>query len=221
MDDVGHLGKEFRGLRWRGGIDQRLTRMRRVSGIRVNTLARVIGIRTFLSRRWVRSRLRFRVGRGPGAGNIKKRQVFYGAGPGEFRIVKRRITPRGGWKIWPGEKDESDVPQGSGEYGSAGDISFDAAIAEDRGEGNGFRQMGTLEKCGHTAEKILVVAAPGNFQFRLDLARKEDVGRIELRLTKKVEGVSVERRPEHKVRLYRAMPGTWSGGKNPARGSRR
>ena len=71
--------------------------------------------------------------------------------------------------------------------------------------------MGTLEERGDTAEKILVEAAPGDFELRLNLSRKEDVGRVEFRLTEKVVRIDVECR-RHKDLLYRALPGTWSAG---------
>jgi hypothetical protein len=58
--------------------------------------------------------------------------------------------------------------------------------------------MCALEGRGHTAEKVLVEAAPGDFELRLNLAREENVGRVEFRLTEKIVRVNVESR-RHEV----------------------
>src|SRR5208283_4592066 len=52
--DVGHWRKEFRGLRWSCGIDQGLSGVRRVDRIRVDALAGMVGIHTFLGGRRIR-----------------------------------------------------------------------------------------------------------------------------------------------------------------------
>ena len=77
LNDIGHGRKEFRGFRGSGGIDQGLTWVRRVNGVRVDALARVKCVHTGLSGR--RVRLRFRRGFGLRARNMEKRQVLDGA----------------------------------------------------------------------------------------------------------------------------------------------
>jgi hypothetical protein len=106
--------------------------------------------------------------------------------------------PGGGRKVWPRENHERDVQQGGGEESTPGKAPLDAAIPKDKSEGNSLRQMGALERCDHVAQETLVETAPGDFELRLNLPRKEDVGRVEFRLTEKVVRVDVESR-RHKV----------------------
>jgi hypothetical protein len=108
-------------------------------------------------------------------------------------------VPGGDRKIRPGENHESNVKQSGGQYGAAGYVSFNATIPKHKSKGNGLREMSAFEERRYTAQEILMIAAPGDFQLRLDLARKEDVGRIQFCLTKKVKGVSVERMSGHKL----------------------
>ncbi len=196
LDDVGHWGKEFRGFRWSGGIDQGLAGVRRVDRIRVDALARMVGVHTFLGGR--RVRLRFWRRCGLRAWNIEKRQVLDRARPGELRVVKSRIVPRNDRKVWPRENHEGDVQQGRSEDSAAGKAPLHAAISKDKSVGNGLRQMGALEERGYTAEKILMEAAPSDFELRLYLAREDDVGRVEFCLTEQVVRIDVESR-RHKV----------------------
>ena len=114
-------------------------------------------------------------------------------------------------KVRPRQYHEGNVPQSGGEDCAAGKAPLDATIPKDKSEGNSLRELGALERRGHATEKILVEAAPGDFQLRLDFSRKEDVRRVEFRLTEEVVRIDVESR-RHKVQLYRALPGTCSAG---------
>jgi len=145
-----------------------------------------------------RIRLRFRLGSGLRARNIEKGQVLDGAGPGELRVIKGRIAPRGGWKVWPREKHERDMEQCCREDSTAGKAPLDAAIPKDKSEVNSLQQMSALERRGHITEETLVEATPGDFELRLNLTREEDVRRVEFRLTEEVVRIDVESR-RHKV----------------------
>jgi len=107
-------------------------------------------------------------------------------------------VPGSDWKVWPREDHEGEVPEGGGEDGAAGEPPLDTAIPKDKSERNSLRQMVALEGRGHAAEKILVEAPPGDFELRLNLTRKEDVWRVEFRLTEEVARIDVESR-RHKV----------------------
>jgi hypothetical protein len=115
-----------------------------------------------------------------------------------LRVIKGRIVPGGAWKVLPRENHEGDVQQCCGEESAAWEAPLDAAIPKDKGERIGFQEMCALEGYGHTAEKILVEAAPSDFELRLNLSRKEDVGRVEFRLTEEVVRIDVES-GRHKV----------------------
>jgi hypothetical protein len=63
-------------------------------------------------------------------GKFQRREIIDWAGPGELKILKRRIFPWGGAKVRPWRYQKDNVPQGCSGYGCAWDTAFDPAISE-------------------------------------------------------------------------------------------
>jgi hypothetical protein len=100
--------------------------------------------------------------------SVQEGKIIDRPGPGELRVIKRRIMARRRGELRERHEEKNGVPQSSSDQSTARDSPLHPAIFEKSASEKILSNIRSAEQRSHTTAYSLVKTSPGDVQLRLD-----------------------------------------------------